>query len=98
MKIKKISLISIFSACLFSPFLVQAGNYESAVKDANASISKAKAVNHEWRDSQKLLKKADKLNKAGKTDAAIKLAVKAKKQGEMAVVQAKLQSGVTGPY
>jgi len=98
MKIKNLSVISVISACLFAPVLAQAGSYEEAVKEANISINNAKAVNYEWRDSRKLLKKADKLNKEGKTDKAIKLANKAKKQGELAVAQAKLQASVSGPY
>lgn len=97
MKIIKLSLISLFSACLFTPVLSQAGSYEDAVKAANASIEQAKSVNYEWRDSRKLLKTADELNKQGKTDKAMALVSKAKKQGEMAVIQAQLQAGTNGP-
>ena len=97
MKIKAITMISAISTCLFSPLLVQASSYENAVNDANASIEKAKAVNYEWRDSRKLLKSAEKLNKAGKSSEAIKLVEKAKQQGELAVAQAEQQSGVSGP-
>lgn len=61
-----LSLISIISACLCAPAISQAGDYDDAVKEANSSISKAKSVNYEWRDSRKMLKQADKLNKAGK--------------------------------
>ncbi len=98
MKIKNLSAISIISACLLAPALAQAGNYEEAVKEANSSIDNAKAFNYEWRDSRKLLEKADKLNKEGKTDKAMKLVKKAKKQGELAVAQAKLQASVSGPH
>ena len=98
MKIIKLSLISVLSACLFTPILSHASNYDSAVKDATASINEAKAVNYEWRDSRKLLKKADKLNKAGKNKKAMKLVAKAKRQGELAVAQAEMQSGVNGPH
>ncbi len=98
MNIKNLGLISILSACLFTPVLSQAGIYEEAVNDANSSINKAKAVNYEWRDSRKMLKDADKLNKAGNSDGAMKLVAKAKKQGELAVAQAELQSGVSGPH
>ncbi len=45
-----------------------------------------------------MLKQADKLNKAGKTDEAMKLVTIAQNQGEMAVAQAEQQSGVSGPY
>jgi hypothetical protein len=97
MKIKNLSLISIFSACLFTPVLGQAGNFEDAVKAANVEIDKAKAVNYEWRDSRKILSQAEKLNQEGKTDEAMKLVAKAKNQGEVAVAQAQLQASVTGP-
>ena len=97
MKSKKLCLTSIIGACLLAPALAQAGSYEEAVKEANASIDNAKAANYEWRDSRKLLKKADNLNKEGKTDQAMKLVATAKKQGELAVAQAELQSSVNGP-
>ena len=98
MKFKKLCLISITSTFLFTPVLAQAENYEDAVKEANASIDNAKAVNYEWRDSRKLLEKADKLNKEGKSDKAMKLVAKAKNQGELAVAQAELQASVSGPH
>ena len=98
MKFKKLCLISITSTFLFTPVLAQAENYEDAVKEANASIDNAKAVNYEWRDSRKLLEKADKLNKEGKSDEAMKLVAKAKNQGELAIVQAELQASVYGPH
>jgi len=97
MKIKNLSIISVITACLFAPVLAQAGSYEEAVKEAKISIDNAKAVNYEWRDSRKFLEKADKLYKQGKTDKAMKLVNKARKQGELAVAQAKLYSNVTGP-
>jgi hypothetical protein len=97
MKIKNLSAITIVSACLFAPVLAQAGSYEEAVKQAEISINNAKALNYEWRDSRKFLKKANKLYKEGKTDKAMKLVKKAKMQGELAVAQAKRYSGVNGP-
>ena len=98
MKIKNLSLISTITACLLSPVVTQASTYEEAVLDATASINKAKAVNHEWVNSRKLLKKADELYKEGKSDKAMKLVAEAKKQGEMAVLQAELQASVNGPH
>jgi hypothetical protein len=98
MKLKKPALISIITAFLFTPVLAQASSYEDAVKEAKISIDNAKAANYEWRDSRKLLEKADKLNKEGKTDEAMKLVAKAKKQGEMAIIQAELQASVSGPH
>lgn len=97
MNIKNLSLISSISACLLIPVLTHAGSYEEAALEAKAALDNAKAMNYEWRDSRKLLEKADKLNKEGKTDKAMNLLAEAKQQGEMAVVQAKQQSTVSGP-
>jgi hypothetical protein len=98
MNTKYLSLISILSACLFAPAISQAGDYDGAVREANSSINNARSANYEWRDSRKMLKQADKLNKAGKTDEAMKLVAIAQKQGELAVAQAELQSDASGPY
>ena len=98
MKISTLGIASILSSCLLAAPLVQASSFESAVTEAKIELDKAKAVNYEWRDSRKLLKKAEKLNKEGKTDKAIKLVNKAKMQGKLAVAQAELQSGVQGPH
>ncbi len=73
-------------------------SYDEAAKDATTSIDNAKAANYEWRDSRKMLKKAAKLAKEGKSEEAIKLATKAKQQGDLAIAQAKQQSGVSGPH
>jgi hypothetical protein len=94
---KKLNLISIFTLCLFAPVLAQADAFEDAVKDANIEIDKAKAVNYEWRDSRKLIKQAEKLNKEGNNDKAMKLVATAKEQGQIAVAQAELQAGTAGP-
>ncbi len=76
---------------------VSADDYNQAVSDAKAAIKKAKAANFEWRDSGKLLKKAAKAAKAGSYEKALKLANKAKRQGELAVAQSIAQKNVSGP-
>ena len=73
-------------------------SFDEAAKDATAAIDDAKAANYEWRDSQKMLKAAAKLAKEGKSEEAIKMAMKAKQQGELAVAQAKQQASVSGPH
>jgi hypothetical protein len=97
MNTKYLSLISIISACLFAPHISHAGDYDDAAQEANSSINTARSVNYEWRDSRKMLKQADKLNKADKTDEAMRLVAIAQKQGELAIAQAEMQSGVSGP-
>jgi len=56
----------------------------TAAKKANAQ---AKAIENEWRDTGKLIKKAEKAMKEGKYDEAVKLANKARRQSENAVKQ-----------
>lgn len=98
MKIKTMSLAAVMSTVLITPIFAQAGNFEKAVNEATAEIDKAKAMNYEWRDSRKLIKKAEKLNKEGKSKKAMKLVAQAKRQGQLAVAQAKQQSSVNGPH
>ena len=73
-----------------------ADTYKAAVASAKTSIKKAKSVGFEWRDSGKILKKADKAAKSGDFTTATKLANKARKQGELALAQAELQKNA-GP-
>lgn len=60
---------------------------QDAIAAAKAANAKAKALDYEWRDAGKMIKKAEALAKAGKYDEAIKLANAAKLQGELAVKQ-----------
>jgi len=62
-------------------------DYPTLVKQAKASIAKAKSVGSEWRDSKKFLKKAAKAAKAGDMEKAKKLALKAKTEGELGYAQ-----------
>jgi nucleoid-associated protein YgaU len=55
---------------------------------AEAARKKAASVGGEWRDTGKILKKAKKALKAGKVDECIKLANKARRQGELGYAQA----------
>ena len=71
--------------------------YNKAAASAKAAISKAKAAKFEWRDSGKILKAADKAAKAGDYKKAVKLATKARHQGELALAQSKTQAGA-GPH
>lgn len=67
------------------------GSNEQAAKDAIAAAKKAnkdaKAVGYEWRDTAKIIKKAEKALAAEDYDKAIKLANKAKRQAENAIAQ-----------
>lgn len=67
------------------------GTYNAALADAKQSIKNAKKAHYEWRDSGKMLKKADKAAKNGDFETATKIALKAKRQGELALAQSKDQ-------
>jgi LysM repeat protein len=58
-----------------------------AIDAAKASIAKAKSLDWIWRDTEKFLAEAEKEAAAGNSEAAIKLANKARNQGELAVNQ-----------
>jgi len=66
-------------------------DYSMALSEAKAALANAKKVNYEWRDSGKILKEAEKAAAAGDYDKATSLANKAKRQGELAVMQQKEQ-------
>lgn len=70
---------------------------EQAAKDAIAAAKKAnadaKAVGYEWRDTAKLIKKAEAALEDGDYDNAIKLANKAKGQAENAIAQERAERG-----
>jgi hypothetical protein len=92
MKLRNITTALAFSAILIAPAIATAGNageFDQAVKDATAAINKAKAAHYEWRDSRKILKQAEKAEKAGDHKKAMALANKAKEQGIIAVAQSK---------
>ena len=72
------------------------GGAEAAISAAKASIKGAKSAGYEWRDTGKMIKKAEKLAGEGKTEEAIKLAKKAEMQGKEAQVQATSQKSA-GP-
>jgi len=58
-----------------------------AITAAKTANSQAKKVNYEWRDTGKIIKKAQKAQKDGNFDMAVKLANKAKRQAENAYKQ-----------
>lgn len=63
----------------------------------NAAVAARKAAakaGYEWRDTKKLLRQARKLAEKGKLEEAIALANRAKRQGELGLVQAEEQEAV----
>ncbi|MDH5256898.1 MAG: SoxXA-binding protein [Gammaproteobacteria bacterium] len=98
---KKLAVIAtalmLFGCATTEPKMEQTADYPTLVKQAEASIKKAKSVGSEWRDSEKFLKNAEKAAKAGDMDKAMKLAKKAKAEGELGYKQGESQKNA-GPW
>ena len=67
-------------------------SYHTALIAANKSLKAAAHTKFVWRDSVKILKKADESAKKGDFETAINLANRAKRQGDMALTQSKDQA------
>ncbi|MCP4764671.1 MAG: SoxXA-binding protein [Gammaproteobacteria bacterium] len=65
---------------------------EAAIAAAKEAKKQAASVGGEWRDTGKMIKKAEALLKAGKTDEATKMAEKAEAQGMLGYMQATSQT------
>ena len=71
---------------------------KAAISDAEAAVKKAKGVGGEWRDTKKkFIKKAKAAASKGDHKKAIKLANKAKTQGELGYKQA-MDEKNAGPW
>ena len=66
----------------------------TAIASANSAIKAAKANNWIWRDTEKILKKAEAAAKKGEEAKAIKLANQARDQANLAVKQYQLEQRV----
>jgi hypothetical protein len=98
MKRLQLATLSAVFALLAAPLSAfAASDFETAKQQAVAEINKASAVGFEWRDSRKILEQAEKAEKAGDHEKAMKLVNKAKQQGMVAVAQAESQKNA-GPH
>jgi hypothetical protein len=70
---------------------------EAAIAAAESARKKAASVDGEWRDTGKMIKKAQAALKAGDSAKAIKLAKKAEKQGKLGYEQAQAQQTLKMP-
>ena len=90
-KLRTIGLITILAGvivgCAGTTESDTAGSAADAIAAAKAANAKAKKETYEWRDTGKLIKKAEKALKDGDDATAIKLANKAQRQAENAVKQ-----------
>ena len=92
-------IIAVASAAILSA--CGATGPTKSLEDANAAIvtasganEKVKKVNYEWRDTGKLIKSARDAKGKGEFDEAVKLANKAKFQGDMGYEQAMGQKDI----
>lgn len=67
-------------------------DYEKAASAADSARKAANAVDGEWRDVGKILKKADKAAKKNNYKKAIELAKKAEMQSKLGQMQAKAEA------
>jgi len=70
---------------------------EAAIAAAESARKKAASIDGEWRDTGKMIKKAQAALKAGDSAKAIKLAKKAEKQGKLGYEQAHAQQEFKTP-
>jgi len=75
----------------------KAAEAAKVIDNAEKARQRAASVDGEWRDTGKFIKKAKALAKQGKYDAAIKLASKAKREGELGYEQAISQNELRMP-
>ncbi len=70
---------------------------ESAIAAAESARKKAASIDGEWRDTGKMIKKAQAALKAGDSAKAIKLAKKAENQAKLGYEQAQAQQELKMP-
>ncbi len=80
-------VVSFAVGCAGTPEEETTGDAAAAIAAAKAANKKAASVHYEWRDTGKLIKKAEAALKAGNDAEAIKLANKARRQAENAYAQ-----------
>ena len=68
-----------------------AADAEAAIAAAKDAQKQAASVGGEWRDTGKMIKKAEQLSTEGKTEEAAKMAQKAEAQGMLGYIQATSQ-------
>ena len=88
------TLLLAASIAVFSTASVNAGDMsaEAAIAAAKKAQQQANSVGGEWRDTGKMIKKAEKLLKEGKAEEAAKLAKEAEAQGMLGYIQATSQT------
>ena len=78
-------------------FAESAASAKDAIADAHATTKKVAKVGYEWRDTGKMIKKAEEAAAKGDNDAAVKLARKAEEQSKDAYAQYERYYESAGP-
>ena len=97
MKLKSIMLVSALLAALMlhTPVMaVDAAEYKLELAKAKATLSDAESKVQLWSTSEILLEDADKAAASGDYELAVKLAIEARLQGELAVATAEREKKV----
>ena len=89
--IKTLKVTLVAAALAFSGSVL-AGPAEDAIADAKEAQKQAQSVGGQWRDTGKMIKKAEKLLQEGKTAEAEKVAREAEAQGMLGYIQATSQT------
>ena len=95
-----VALAALISGCAGGGEAVKPATAESAkssIAAADAARKKAGSVGGEWRDTAKMIKKANKAASAKNYAAAVKIANKAREQGELGYQQAVSQKELKMP-
>lgn len=93
-----LALTALISGCAgeaVKPATADSAN--QAIAAADAARKKAGSVSGEWRDTAKIIKQANKAAKSKDYAGAVKLANKAREQGELGYTQAVSQKELTMP-
>lgn len=96
---KKLVLAALIAGMIATGSALAAGkaDAEAAIGAAKAAQKAAKSVGGEWRDTGKVIKKAEKAVADGNYADAVKMAKKAESQGHLGKEQAMSQKGVGNP-
>ena len=99
---KKLALLAIttafFVAACGAPQKHSEAEAQQAINAAVAANKKADSVGYEWRDAGKIIKDAQAAAKDGNFDEAVKLANKAKAQGDLAFQQYETNKKMRMPF
>ncbi len=86
------ALIAVFSTGYMTSANSGEMSAEASIAAAKEAQKQAKSVGGEWRDTAKMIKKAEKLLKEGKAKEAAKMAQEAEAQGMLGYMQATSQT------